>query len=90
MRGMSAKAKVTVSVERDLVSAVDEAVRHHQADSRSAIVEGALRLWQLEQKRMWLEQQVEHYYRSRSPKERQEDRQWTTLASRQATRLWED
>lgn len=90
MRGEVSKAKVTVSVERGLVSAVDEAVRHHEANSRSAVVEEALQLWRLEHKRMRLEQQVEQYYRSRGLRERQEDRAWATLASRQAKPLWEE
>ena len=87
---MSAKAKVTVSVDRGLVSVVDHAVRHHEADSRSAIVEEALRLWRFEHKRAHLEQEVERYYRSLNADERSEDQQWAKLSSRQAKRLWED
>jgi metal-responsive CopG/Arc/MetJ family transcriptional regulator len=90
MRSETAKAKVTVSVARSLVSAVDDAVRHREANSRSAVVEDALRLWRLEHKRAHLEQEVERYYRSLSAKERQEDQQWARFASRQAKRLWED
>lgn len=90
MRGVASKAKVTVSVERALVLAVDEAVRHHEADSRSAVMEQALQLWRLEQKRMRLEREVEEYYRSRSLKERSEDHEWARLTSHQAKRLWEE
>ena len=90
MRGTAAKAKVTVSVARGLVSVVDEAVKHHEAESRSAVVEGALRLWELEHKRKRLEQQVEDYYRARSVKEQQEDQRWARLASRHTKRLWEE
>ncbi len=67
------KEKVTVSLDPELVHAVDQEVRVHHADSRSAVVEGALRLWQIEQQRHAIEQGVENYYRSRSHKEQRED-----------------
>lgn len=87
---MNAKAKVTVSVGQDLVLAVDEAVKHHAASSRSAVVEEALRLWQLEQKRAQLDHDVEAYYRALSPQERVEDRNWAKIAARHAGKLWEE
>ena len=84
------KEKVTVSIDPELVNAVDQEVRVHHADSRSAVVEEALRLWQVEQRRHAIEQGVEHYYRSRSQKEQREDQAWTRLASRHAKRLWDE
>jgi hypothetical protein len=53
-------------------------------------VEEALRLWQIEQQRHAIEQGTEAYYRSRSQKERREDRAWTRLAIRGAKRLWDE
>ena len=82
------KEKVTVSLDPELVDVVDQEVRAHHAGSRSAVVEDALRLWRVEQQRHAIEQGVETYYRSRSPKEQQEDRAWTRVASRHAKRLW--
>jgi metal-responsive CopG/Arc/MetJ family transcriptional regulator len=82
------KEKVTVSIDPGLVAVVDREVRTHHADSRSAIVEEALRLWRMEQQRKAIEIGVEEYYRSRSKRELQEDRRWSRLASRQASRLW--
>ena len=84
------KEKVTVSIDPKLVDAVDQEVRTHHADSRSAVVEEALRLWRVEQQRQAIEQGVETYYRSRSQKEQHEDQAWTRLASRHAQRLWND
>ena len=84
------KEKVTVSLDPQLVNAVDQEVRAHHANSRSAVVEGALRLWQIEQQRHAIEQGTEAYYRSRSQKEQREDRAWTRLASRHAKRLWDE
>ena len=84
------KEKVTVSLDPELVSAVDQEVRAHHVASRSAVVEEALRLWQVEQQRHAIEQGTEAYYRSRSQKEQQEDQAWTRLATRHAKRLWND
>ena len=84
------KEKVTVSIDPQLVNAVDREVRTHHASSRSAVVEEALRLWQIEQQRHAIEQGTEAYYHSRSEKEQQEDRAWTHLATRHAKRLWHE
>ena len=89
MRG-AVKEKVTVSIDPELVNAVDQEVRAHHAGSRSAVVEEALRLWQAEQQRHAIEQGTEAYYRSRSQKEQREDQAWTRLASRHAQRFWND
>lgn len=83
------KEKVTVSINPELVDVVDQEVRAHHADSRSAVVEEALRLWQVEQRRHAIEQGTEAYYRSRSQKEQHEDRAWSRLASRHAKPLWD-
>lgn len=84
------KEKVTVSLDPELVHVVDQEVRAHHVGSRSAVVEEALRLWQIEQQRRAIEQGTEAYYRSRSQKEHREDRTWTRLASRHAKRLWDE
>ena len=84
------KEKVTVSLDPELVHAVDQEVRAHHVDSRSAVVEEALRLWQVEQQRRAIEQRTEAYYRSRSQREQREDQAWTRLATRHAKRLWND
>ena len=88
--GHATKEKVTVSIDPDLVNAVDQEVRAHHADSRSAVVEEALRLWHIEQQRQTIEQGTAAYYRSRSQKEQREDQAWTRLATRHAKRLWDE
>lgn len=84
------KARVTLSLDETLLGALDAAVQHELAESRSAAVEDALRLWQLERQRRQLEREVEAYYRTQSRKEREEDRAWARLTSRHARRLWEE
>lgn len=84
------KSKVTLSLDQGLLGAVDEAVKHTLADSRSAVVEEAIRLWQLEQRRRRLEQGIEAYYQAQTPAEQREDRAWDRVAGRHAKDLWED
>ena len=84
------KEKVTVSLDPQLVSVVDREVHAHHADSRSAVVEKALRLWWVEQQRLAIEQGTEAYYRSRSQKERREDQAWSRLAARHMPHRWDD
>jgi Arc/MetJ-type ribon-helix-helix transcriptional regulator len=90
MSSHAVKEKVTVSITPELVDAVDQEVRAHHADSRSAVVEEALRLWRVEQQRHAIEQGTEAYYRSRSQKEQREDHAWTRMTSRHAKRLWDE
>ncbi len=88
--GGTVKEKVTVSIDPDLMEVVDQEVRTHHAGSRSAVVEGALRLWRIEQQRRFIEAGVAEYYRSRSGRDQREDGAWTRLAGRHAKRLWDD
>ena len=52
------KEKITVSVDPELIETMDREVRAHRAGSRSAIVEEAIRLWRIEQRRQAIEQGV--------------------------------
>ena len=84
------KEKLTVSLDPRLVDVIDQEIQAHHANSRSAVVEEALRLWRTKQHRQAIEQGVESYYQSRSRKEKQEDQTWARFASRQAKDLWND
>lgn len=83
------KLKVTLSLDRTLIGAVDEAVKCELADSRSAAVEEAIRIWRLEQRRQQIEQEVVAYYRSLTAAERREDRSWARAGVQHAKRRWE-
>ena len=84
------KDKITVSIEPGLLQAIDLEIRSHHANSRSSVIEKAIRFWQLEQRRRAIEQQTEAYYRSRSKTEQKEDREWGRIAARQIKYLWND
>ncbi|MFQ6041734.1 MAG: hypothetical protein ACE5PV_12825 [Candidatus Poribacteria bacterium] len=85
----STKVKVILSLDVDLLTAID-AVRQKQSEkSRSAVVEAILRQWFLAQQKKKLEQETEAYYLALSDEEREEDRQWTQLTATQIERLWD-
>ena len=86
----SIKEKVTMSIDPVLIHAVDAAVKAKQGSSRSAVVEKALRMWQLEQRRKAIEKQTEEYYQSRLKAEIKEDLEWGRIAAQQTKCLWND
>ncbi|MCK4418015.1 MAG: ribbon-helix-helix protein, CopG family [Candidatus Latescibacteria bacterium] len=82
------KAKVTLSIDTHLISAIDAIVEQSGVNSRSAMVEEILREWYKWQQQIELEHQTEAYYHSLSEAEREENRQWAKIASEQAKHLW--
>ncbi|NQT57317.1 MAG: hypothetical protein HQ551_13925, partial [Desulfobacteraceae bacterium] len=54
------------------------------------LVENILRDWHREQKVREVENQIEQYYLSLSNDEKDEDRQWTKIATESSKRLWEE
>jgi metal-responsive CopG/Arc/MetJ family transcriptional regulator len=84
------KTKITVTLSPDVVRQLDALVETPEARSRSQIVEEALRQWLEKNFQRKLEQQTEEYYRSLSPAEQEEDREWSTIASEAAKRVWEE
>jgi Arc/MetJ-type ribon-helix-helix transcriptional regulator len=86
----SVKEKVTVSLDANILGAVDRRVRAHPGYSRSAIVEEALRLWGFRQKQEAIEKWIESYYRSSSPEEKEENQDWASLSGPNALSFWND
>jgi metal-responsive CopG/Arc/MetJ family transcriptional regulator len=86
----SLKVKVTASLDAELIENIDEFLKESRDRSRSQLIEEALRMWQQEQKRQEIESQVEEYYLSLSSKEREEDRDWSEIATQSARHLWEE
>ncbi len=86
----SLKVKVTASLDAELIENIDEFLKKSGDRSRSQLIEEALRMWQQEQKRQEIESQIEEYYLSLSNKEREEDRDWSEIATQSARHLWEE
>lgn len=80
-----AKAKISVTVES---SVIRDCARFAKGRSRSEIVERALTSWLRDVRRKSLEEEVERYYTSLSPADRQEDSRWAGLASRFLGESW--
>jgi metal-responsive CopG/Arc/MetJ family transcriptional regulator len=85
----SPKLKITVTLSTDLVRQIDELLISSEANSRSRLVEEALRRWLHDQAQKELERQTEEYYHSLSKAEHKEDQQWSKISARSAKRLWE-
>jgi metal-responsive CopG/Arc/MetJ family transcriptional regulator len=85
----STKVKVILSLDTELLTAIDAARQKQSEQSRSAVVEAILHQWFLTQQRKKLEQETEAYYLALSDEEREEDQQWTQLTATQIDRLWD-
>jgi len=84
----SKKSKITVTLSNDLVRQIDKLIESPEANSRSQLVEEAVRRWLREQAQKNIERQTEEYYLSLSKAEHKEDRQWSKISARSAKRLW--
>lgn len=85
----STKSKITVTLSPDLVRQLDALLDSPQSQSRSRLVEEALRWWLRDRDQKELERQTEEYYRSLSKAEQREDRPWSKIAARSAKHLWD-
>lgn len=84
------KSKVTVTLSADVIHQLDAILNTPEGGSRSRLVEEAVRQWLHDHARRELEHQVEQYYRALSEDECKEDRQWSRIAARSATHLWDE
>lgn len=82
-----AKTKMSVTVDRALVEALDE--RTTEGRSRSELVEVALRAWLRARRRQEQEAAMERYYLDLTRAERDEDAAWAAGAARAAAGAWE-
>ena len=81
------KLRITATVDPNTVAALDRLIKKAGLSSRSKAVEVALSYWLAEQRCRETEREIEAYYRSLTPAEKDEDREWARFASRQAGRL---
>lgn len=80
--------KVTVTLDRDIVRALDERAQRDEHHSRSAALQEVLREWQREEALKRLEEETAEYYDAMAAEERREDDEWAELAGRAAARTW--
>lgn len=79
-RAGAAKAKISVTVDADLVAQIDRGVRAHRYLSRSAAIEIALQGWARAERRRQRDAEIDAYYASMTDEERDEDRRWAEAA----------
>jgi len=84
------KAKITVTLSLDVVRQLDALLEQLAARSRSQLVEEVLRRWLKERSHRDLESETEAYYRSLSPAEQEENKEWSTIAAQGASRIWDE
>jgi metal-responsive CopG/Arc/MetJ family transcriptional regulator len=76
--------KVTLTLPKDVVAAVDDYVAAEEGLTRSGVCAEAVRQWLAQRQEL----EIARYYETMSEEERSEDAEWASLASRDAERLW--
>jgi metal-responsive CopG/Arc/MetJ family transcriptional regulator len=84
---MTAKEKVTVSVDADLLKIIDSYVKetNDTSISRSSVFEQALHLW----KQTMRDSFDEHYYASQAEALDKDNASWTRITTEAAKRIWQ-
>lgn len=83
---MSAKAKVSVTVDRALLREID---RLAGRDSRSRVFEDALAAWVRRKGQVELDRAIERYYRDQSVAEKADDEAWATAGEDTVRKSWD-
>ena len=83
------RVRVTATLDKGMVEALDRTAKDHGLPSRSQALEAILARWLQEQKRREIEREMEAYYRSLTPAEKRENREWTRFVARAASRRWD-
>ena len=81
MTESATKAKLSVTLSRELLAAVDREVARYPGSTRSGVIENWLRLGSRAREEQRLHQETIAYYEARSREERLDDEEWATFAS---------
>jgi metal-responsive CopG/Arc/MetJ family transcriptional regulator len=73
-------------LDANVVKALDQATKRRGLPSRSQALEVALAHWLQDQRKREIEQEMEAYYRSLTPAEKRENREWTRFVARAGRR----
>jgi metal-responsive CopG/Arc/MetJ family transcriptional regulator len=87
MRQKAKKERVTLSLNSDILAAVDELVKQSHL-SRSGVVESVLEDWYEQERRDQLSREAAEYYRSLSARERREEAAIAKYATKAARKVW--
>jgi metal-responsive CopG/Arc/MetJ family transcriptional regulator len=81
MTAAATKAKLSVTISRELLDAVDREVARHPGSTRSGVIESWLRLASRTREEELLHRQTVAYYQARQPEELLDEEEWATFAS---------
>lgn len=81
MTDAATKAKLSVTISRELLDAVDREVARHPGGTRSGVIESWLRLASRTREEELLRRQTVAYYQARRREELLDDEEWGTFAS---------
>ncbi|MCZ6680768.1 MAG: ribbon-helix-helix protein, CopG family [Candidatus Poribacteria bacterium] len=79
---------MTLTLDAELIEAIDAIKQQTAGKSRSAVIEKILRPWYHAQLQKKIDRETEAYYLALSDEEQEEDQQWTQLTGTQIDRLW--
>ena len=79
------KTKISVTIDESVVRQVD---RLAGGDSRSQVIERALKRWLVESRSKENEDAIAQYYADRSEEDRREDEEWAALSARHLESTW--
>lgn len=87
---MGPKAKVSLTLDREILEALDRETASGRKANRSEMVESVLRAWIRMRKKQKLDRAIADYYRSLSAADAKEEARWAELADDTVTHLWDE
>jgi len=77
---MNAKLKISITLDPKTVETVDQMVQRKKYRNRSQCIEQILNSWSRHHAETMLREEMATYYRSKTPKEIEEEEYWQSLA----------
>lgn len=86
---MGGRVKVSLTIDEDVLAAVDREAARAPRPNRSQVVERVLRAWSRQRRQALLDEAIEAYYVSLSAEDAAEDDAWAALGDETAS-AWDD
>ena len=87
---MARRIKVSLTLEENVLNAVDAEAERSERPNRSEVVEQALRMWMRHRATRQLDSAIEAYYLELDDQSKAEDNAWARLAEEEAENLWDE
>lgn len=86
---MAQRVKVSVTLDEEVLAAVDAEAARSERPNRSQVVESVLRAWSRERRRRALDDAIESWYRGQTSAEAAEAAEWAELGD-EAVPAWDE